>query len=347
MSVLRAIVRAAFCAAVSVLARPAWTQPITAAPQPPSATEPDSGLSLGAGFGIPYGGLVGGEAEVVPIVPANIEKLGRYFGVSFGLGVVPSGIGAAFGANVYPWGKDAQFQPRLLFRYGVVGNVEYDSGWSQISGMSLGAGVRRDVSHTVAIEADVLYVAKVFGSFSDGELGSRVKVSAGVRWHPAPRVVARPSSPPPPTTGTTPAAAELGLGLGAGIPFGGVGANFEFCPRVDGVPTEVYDHVGVSVGVGASSVGPGYSVGARGYPLGKTGPLVPRLAAYYGVVALAEYSDGTGERIEGFALGAALLRRFGPRVSAEVEGLYIFPSWGAGMLDSHLKISLGLHARLR
>jgi hypothetical protein len=132
-----------------------------------------------------------------------------------------------------------------------------------------------------------------------------------------------------------------------GIPFGGVGVNFEFSPRISGIPTGVYDHLGISFGAGVNTSGGGYALGVRGYPLGKTSPIVPRLGAYYGVVAMAEYSDGSSERIEGFALGGALLHRFGTRVSAEVEGLYIFPDWGGSRLDSHLKISLGLHARLR
>lgn len=348
MSVRRVIVRVVFCVAAIALASPAWSQPATAAPRPPTATEPDSGLNLGAGFGIPYGGLVGGEAEVVPIVPASAENLGRYASFSLGLGGVPSGVGFDFGGNAYPWGRGARFEPKLFFRYGVVGNVQYDSGWDRIMGMSLGVGFRQQLSPTLAVEADAIYVAKVFGDYSDEELGSRFKVAAGIRWHPALRTVAAtPSSSTSPTTGTKPADAELGLGLGVGIPFGGIGANFEFCPRISGVPTEVYDHAAVSLGVGMNTVGPGYSFGARAYPLGKTGPIVPRLAAYYGVVALATYSDGSGERIEGFALGGALLRRFGSRVTAEVEGLYIHPSWGEDMLDSHWKISLGLHAKLR
>jgi hypothetical protein len=345
MSGLGVVVRSVVCAGALATAAPVLSQPLTAAPRPPTATEPDSGLNLGVGFGIPYGGLVGGEAEVVPIVPIEAEKLGRYVSFSAALGGAPSGITFDFGGNVYPWGREVRFQPRLLFRYGVVGNVEYYSGWDRVMGMSLGVGFRRQVGPTLGVEADVLYVAKVFGTYGDDELGSRFKVAAGLRWRPAPRLAG--SRVTPRAVGGQPADAELGLGLGVGIPFGGIGANFEFCPRIPGAPNALYDHVGVSVGVGMNTVGPGYSFGARGYPLGKTGAIVPRVAAYYGVVALAEYSDGSGERIEGFALGGALLHRLGGRVSAEAEGLYIFPSWGSGMLDSRLKISVGLHARLR
>ncbi len=73
------------------------------------------------------------------------------------------------------------------------------------------------------------------------------------------------------------------LGLGVGIPYGGVGVNLELLPE---------DIIALTAGAGVGVDGPGWAAGLRLYPLKKAGKFSPRMSVYYGTVAVLKDSNG-------------------------------------------------------
>ncbi|MBN2369225.1 MAG: hypothetical protein JXO72_01930 [Vicinamibacteria bacterium] len=141
---------------------------------------------------------------------------------------------------------------------------------------------------------------------------------------------------------------ELCLGSGLGVPFGGLGTNFEFNPRFPtAVTTRIHDYTSISVGLGVTPAAPGYAVGVRLYPWGKDGKWLPRFSVHYGVVGLFEYNGVVTDAIEGFAFSAGVRRRMSQNWSFEAEVVYIAPDEFGDDVDSRIKLSLGLHRHFR
>ncbi len=138
---------------------------------------------LGVGLGIPYGG-VGMNIELNPMLPGGAQAAANYYSVNFGVGYSYAGPGYTFGLKVYPAGRENALQPRLSVYYGVVGYVEY-SGWYSYSdtftGVAAGAGTAVRLNPDFSIDADLMYIVHTFST----EMGdaSRVKISAGIRYH--------------------------------------------------------------------------------------------------------------------------------------------------------------------
>lgn len=136
----------------------------------------------------------------------------------------------------------------------------------------------------------------------------------------------------------------MGVGLGMGIPYGVIGINFEFNPHLPAaVNRGIHNYFSVSIGLGLSPGGTAYSVGLRFYPLGREKFYQPRLAGYYGTVALIEYSSGDYDREDGFAFAAGSLFKIGKTFSLDFDTLYIIPDeYADDIRGSRFKISFGI-----
>ncbi len=77
------------------------------------------------------------------------------------------------------------------------------------------------------------------------------------------------------------------IGYGGGIAYGWHGVNLEVAP---------IEYIAFSAGFGFASGDPGWSVGARVYPLGLDPGIRPRLSVYHGVVARIEKPNGSNKK---------------------------------------------------
>lgn len=114
--------------------------------------EPD--FRLGAGIGIPYGG-----------VGVNLETaLVKYVAVAVGLGLNKTGAGWSLGARLYPFGREVRLSPRIAAYHGIIGIIEKPgSEDAKKSGNAYGAGFdwnlnRGALSRKDSIDFEVLYV---------------------------------------------------------------------------------------------------------------------------------------------------------------------------------------------
>lgn len=134
---------------------------------------------------------------------------------------------------------------------------------------------------------------------------------------------------------------DLAVGFGIGIPYGVIGANFEYMP---------IRYLSFTAGAGYSPGGMGWAVGGRLYPLTTEGKIRPYLAAYHGVVAILETiswpGDSTYENITGNAYGGGLSMRLGSG-DVMVELLGTSFTYPAGTTESGSNVKLGLGYRIR
>lgn len=103
------------------------------------------------------------------------------------------------------------------------------------------------------------------------------------------------------------------LAIGAGIPFGGLGANIE----------AMFDkYLSASIGLGVMDGELGWAGGLRVYPMGRDMTVSPRLSAYYGTVATLDWGYRTDLDV-GAAYGVGLEWRTSPKMSVDFDVLYI------------------------
>lgn len=123
-------------------------------------------VSIGFGYGIPYG-VLGGGIEITPV-----EQVGFTAGVGYAL----EGVGYSFGLRVYPLRKNP-WAPYLAGYYGIVG-VVLDG--DTFDGGAFGGGVKyKRARYSVTAEVLFLVHEKVAGF----EYGTPVKFSGGILWH--------------------------------------------------------------------------------------------------------------------------------------------------------------------
>lgn len=131
---------------------------------------------------------------------------------------------------------------------------------------------------------------------------------------------------------------ELRIGIGAGIPYGILGFNLEARP---------IDYAGFSAGLGYAKGEPGWSFGARAYPLGKKYRLSPRLGVYYGTVSILENWDDSKDTQSGVSYGIGLDWRpeRSARGSFDFDIIYIATDTRIGYVEGDgggdVKFSLG------
>ncbi|MCK5056819.1 MAG: hypothetical protein KAT34_09205 [Candidatus Aminicenantes bacterium] len=137
----------------------------------------------------------------------------------------------------------------------------------------------------------------------------------------------------------------LSVGVGLGIPYGVLGINLEFNPNLPApIKENIHNYFSISIGVGYSPGGISYSVGLRGYPMGRRKFYQPRISGYYGTVALLKYASGDYDREDGFAFGGGVLVKFYKQFSLDFDALYIIPDdYTDYIKGSRLKISFGIH----
>lgn len=121
------------------------------------------------------------------------------------------------------------------------------------------------------------------------------------------------------------------IGPGAGIPYGGIGGNFEI---------GFSDYFAVCCGLGINPGGVDATFGTRIYLAGKDSRVRPRLGYYRGVVGYVDYLWDY-ENIDGSAAGFGLLIKINDRVGIDGEVIYILDWDYDGDPDSRYKISVG------
>lgn len=135
----------------------------------PALSAEDNQIRVGAGAGVPYGGL-GVNAEY---------RINKYASVGAGLGYRQyDGPGWALGAMFYPF-KNINtsintFNPRLTGYFGRIGTVNWSDGRHEgYLGGALGGGFEWRVYKQLSLDFDIFYLAKDLpaGVKSNNEVG--------------------------------------------------------------------------------------------------------------------------------------------------------------------------------
>lgn len=154
---------------VAAVAAPAVAEQSTTIVQPNS-------YRIGAGVGIPYGGIgVNGEYRVNP-----------YSSLSAGLGYVKhDGPGLALGAMLYPLRNDKTFNPRLAGFVGRTATLERTDAFNRksfeaINGGTLGGGLEWRIDKKFSIDFDISYVFHDLPQGVTKKDGSNVGLSTGL-----------------------------------------------------------------------------------------------------------------------------------------------------------------------
>ncbi len=128
------------------------------------------------------------------------------------------------------------------------------------------------------------------------------------------------------------------LGLGIGIPYGGIGANAEM---------RLGRRFAATAGFGSMEGEPAAAGGVRFYPLGHDRQVNPRVSAYYGSVAIIDwgtFSSRGSNSDEGMAYGAGIEWQSSPNNSLDFELLYVDYVVRDGFTktdESNIKLVLG------
>jgi hypothetical protein len=140
---------------------------------PAFAETPDSETAMkhfriGAGVGIPYGG-VGVNSEY---------RIKKYASVAAGLGYVThDGPGWALGAMFYPLKNTGRFNPRLTGYAGRVATIEWNNGRHEgRNGGIIGGGFEWRAYRMVSLDFDLFYIIKDLpaGFQSSNDVGASV-----------------------------------------------------------------------------------------------------------------------------------------------------------------------------
>ena len=128
------------------------------------------------------------------------------------------------------------------------------------------------------------------------------------------------------------------VGVGLGIPYGGIGVNYEFSP---------VDRFSLDAGAGWTPGGFGWSVGPRVYFADQSKSFRPRISASYGTVAIIKPQFGDWKTDTGCCVGPGFQWVFGQKKnwSLDFDVLYVFynlprnyrQEWGT----DHVKVSIG------
>lgn len=131
---------------------------------------------IGAGVGIPYGGIgVNGEYRVNP-----------YSSLSAGFGYVKhDGPGWALGAMLYPMRNDRRFNPRLAGFVGRTATLERTdafnrSSFEAINGGTLGGGFEWRIDKRLSFDFDIFYVFRDLPQGVRKKDGSDIGLSTGL-----------------------------------------------------------------------------------------------------------------------------------------------------------------------
>lgn len=313
-----------------------------------AADESPSLLTLSAGYGIPFG-HIGLNVEVNPLLPENLHHFNNYLSFDLGIGVKRQGLLLSMGGNVYPLGRAGRFVPRFSFHYAKVDRIldewsGLDEEYDTIEALCLGGGLSVRLGDRLAVRADLFYLFHIYDDVDAEEIGGRFKLAVGLQYNFSTAAASRPDSG---LSEHDPAFLQVGLGLG--IPYGGIGVNLEFSPHLPGsVGQSLHRYGSLLIGSGFTGAGSAYSIGLRIYPFGKDRRYRPRIGFHYGTVAVLEWWGGDSSNLEGAALSAGLLWKISQCWAIDADLLYIakVSGWDQDDLDSLLKMSVGIRILL-
>lgn len=323
-----------FAAMLLPLPGAAWVDPVE------DGNEKWFHLSLG--YGIPYGNI-GLNIEVNPLLPKNLHHLNEHFGFSMGIGCKRNAPLFAIGVNFYPMSRRGRVVPHLSFFYGKVDRVadEWDEDdEDSVEALGAGAGLSLNIGSGFSLRGDLLWLFHIYDEFDPDEINGRFKFAMGARYgfeSPYADQFSGGEGEGGPSF--------LQLGLGMGIPYGGVGVNLEFSTLLPGkLGQRLHRCSSLLIGSGFSGAGSAYSIGLRIYPMGKERSGRPRFGFHYGTVAIYEWWGGESSNIEGMALSAGLFYKIGRRWAVDGDLIYIAHvfGWDQDDLDSLIKISVGV-----
>lgn len=136
----------------------------------PALSAEDKQFRVGAGAGVPYGGI-GVNAEY---------RINEYASVGAGLGYCKyEAPGWALGAMFYPLKNTNTFNPRLTGYFGRLGTVEWSDGRHEgYLGGALGGGFEWRMNKQLSLDFDVFYLAKDLpsGVESNNEVGLSIGI---------------------------------------------------------------------------------------------------------------------------------------------------------------------------
>jgi len=302
-------------------------------------------FSVGAGYGIPYG-HIGVSLEVNPLLPADLHRVNNYFSFSLGLGYKQDSPLFAMGLNAFPLGRSSLITPRFSFHYSKMDRIRdkwnyWEEDYDTLDALTLGGGLGLRLNESLSFWADAFYLLHVYNDFSDDEIGGRFKFALGAQLNlqsgyqgqsAAPADLRDPSF--------------MQIGLGAGIPYGGIGINLEFSPLLPGTGAgKLNNYSSLLVGSGFGPAGSSYSLGLRIYPLGKEKVYRPRLGLHFGTVGFVKWGRGNYSMLEGLAVSAGSLYQVGKHLAIDGDLVIItalLHGWRLQDLDSPIKVSFGL-----
>jgi hypothetical protein len=302
-------------------------------------------FGIGAGYGIPYG-HIGINLEVNPLLPTGMHRVNNYFSFSLGLGYKRDSPLMAMGVNTYPLGRSALITPRFSFHYSKMDRIRdkwntWEEDYDTLDALILGGGLGFRLNESLSFRADAFYLLHVYNDFSDEEIGGRFKFALGAQLNLQSRYQDQSAAPADPRNPSF-----MQIGLGAGIPYGGIGVNLEFSPLLPGNGGRALNaYSSLLIGSGFSPAGSAYSLGLRLYPLGKEKTYRPRLGLHFGTVGFVKWRGGSYSSLEGLAFSAGTLYRIGQNLAIDCDLVIIaalLHGWELNDLNSLIKVAFGL-----
>jgi len=134
------------------------------------------------------------------------------------------------------------------------------------------------------------------------------------------------------------------VGFGIGVPYGGVGFNFEFC----------FGHFSFGVGFGRLITQIGWSIGGRLHMFSfkhSFKSVNPRISFFYGTVGIIEKKPywpiefTEYETVTGTGLGVGVGMKFSKFIGGNLDIMFLNPNWPANVqvVDTGIKISAGIN----
>lgn len=308
------------------------------------AEEVERQFVFSVGYGVPYGNL-GVNLEVNPLLPKRMNRINHFFGFSLGLGYKIDAPLLDMGVNVYPIGNDGLLVPRISFHYSKVDRIlDPDNIWEEdydsVEALSAGGGLGLKLTDWLSVQGDAFYLFHIYDGIAPDLIGGRFRFSLGARIHCKTAYENQLSLASAEETSSF-----LQLGLGMGIPYGGIGLNLEFSPLLPGtVGQNLHNYSSFLIGSGFSPAGSAYSIGLRFYPMGKERSYRPRIGIHYGTVAQVEWWGGDSSNLEGLAFSGGLLYKINSKWAVDGDLMVIASvfGWELDDLDSVIKLSFGV-----
>ncbi|MCK4739410.1 MAG: hypothetical protein KAT46_05625 [Deltaproteobacteria bacterium] len=131
---------------------------------------------------------------------------------------------------------------------------------------------------------------------------------------------------------------RIGIAIGSGVPFGGLGGYVSYEPL---------KYFSASLGAGVNRAGLGWAVGSRFYFNDRDKLVRPRVSVFYGVLGTLEDQNGDLKPLEGYSYGPGVLYWIAEDLTLEFDVLFLDYNLPSGYMDEGSKtvvsIGVGLH----